>query len=43
MVLDAAKSPSVSDADKMYMELCVKFDAAIRLCEVERFPVDATL
>jgi type VI secretion system protein ImpK len=43
MVLDAAKSPSVSDADKMYRELCVKFDAAIRLCEVERFPVDATL
>jgi type VI secretion system protein ImpK len=43
MVLDAAKSPSTSDADKMYKELCAKFDAAIRLCEVERFPVDATL
>ncbi|MDR0330519.1 MAG: DotU family type IV/VI secretion system protein [Chitinispirillales bacterium] len=36
------RTPSADGADKLYGELCAKFDAAIRLCEVDRFPVDAT-
>jgi len=39
LVMDAAKSPS-SDADKLHGDLCAKFDAAIRLYEAERLPVD---
>jgi type VI secretion system protein ImpK len=39
-VMDASKSPSAADPGDLYRELCAKFDAAIRLCEVERFPVD---
>jgi type IV/VI secretion system ImpK/VasF family protein len=42
-VLEAAKSPSATDADRLYRELCTKFDATIRLCEVERLPVDVAL
>jgi len=40
-VMDASKSPSAADPGDMYRELCAKFDAAIRLCEVERFSVDS--
>jgi len=40
-VTDAIKSPSAAaDADKLHGGLCAKFDAAIRLCEVERSSVD---
>ncbi|MDR2579045.1 MAG: DotU family type IV/VI secretion system protein [Chitinispirillales bacterium] len=40
-VMEAARAPSAGDADRLYGELCAKLDSAIRLCEVERFSVDA--
>jgi type VI secretion system protein ImpK len=39
--MDAAKSPAAADVDKLYGDVRAKFEAAIRLCEVERFDVDA--
>jgi len=41
-IMEAARSSSAAGSG-LYDALCAKIDAAIRVCDVERYPVDTTL